>query len=169
MEVKHIHLQKIGEFTFEFVDRAGNKGTAKAEVDWIREDIIFKSNKYKIEQQYISKISHKTTVSEFKKNIETNQELIFIDKYGKQLKEDDLIGTGTKLKAGDSLDYTLIVTGDIDGDAIITVNDLARLRLNCIEIKKLEGIEIKAADADYDGEITINDIAIVKLILIGLR
>lgn len=38
--VENIHLQKNGEFTFEFVDKAGNLGTAKAIVDWISEEPV---------------------------------------------------------------------------------------------------------------------------------
>lgn len=131
------------------------------------------SNKYKIEQEYIENIVPKTTVSEFKQNVKvenvtTTPQMMFIDESGEVLQEDSLIKTGTKLKVGSSLQFTLIVTGDIDGDSSITINDLANVRLHIIEKKLLTGIELKAGDIDKDSEITINDLAQMKLILIGL-
>ena len=66
------------------------------------------------------------------------------------------------------MQFTLIVTGDIDGDAEITINDLANIRLHLIDKKSLTGIKLKAGDIDEDGEVTINDLASMKLILIGL-
>lgn len=126
------------------------------------------SDKYKIEDGYIENILQKTTVAGFKQNVTTKQEMIFTDEQGNRLKENDLIATGTKIKVGNTLNYTLIVTGDIDKDAKITINDLAEEKLHLIDYKLLEGTSLKAADADGDGEITINDIAQMKLILIDL-
>lgn len=131
------------------------------------------SDKYKIEQGYIGRILPRTTVSQFKQNVTvenvtTNPQMMFIDESGEVLQEDSLIKTGTKLKVGSSLQFTLIVTGDIDGDSSITINDLASIRLHLISIKLLTGIELKAADMDADNQVTVNDLANMKLILIGL-
>lgn len=131
------------------------------------------SNKYKIEEGYILKIAPKTTVAKFKQNVKvenvtTDPQMIFTDENGNTLQEDSLIKTGTKLKVGSSLQYTLIVTGDIDGDSEITINDLAKMKLHLIEKKSLTKIELKAANIDEDNEVTINDLAKMKLILIGL-
>jgi len=59
-----------------------------------------------------------------------------------------------------------LVTGDIDGDGVITGNDLAKSKLHQINITPLTGIYKKAADVDGDGDITINDVAQIKLVLI---
>ena len=131
------------------------------------------STKYRIEEGYISRIVPKTTVSQFKQNVTvenvtTDPQMVFTDEYGNTLQEDSLITTGTKLKVGSSLQFTLIVTGDIDRDSEITINDLASIKLHIIETKKLTGIELKAADVDDDNEVTINDLANMKLVLIGL-
>lgn len=131
------------------------------------------SNKYRIEEGYIAKIAPKTTVGQFKQNVTienvtTDPQMIFMDEIGNILQEDSYIKTGTKLKVGSSLQFTLIVTGDIDGDADITINDLANIKLHIIEMKLLTGIELKAANVDEDHDITINDLAKMKLLLIGL-
>ena len=126
------------------------------------------SKKYKIENGYIERILPKTTVAEFKQNVTTNQEIVFIDEIGNTLNESDFISTGIKIKVGNTLNYTLVVIGDIDRDTQITINDLAQEKLHLIDYKTLTGIELKAADVDGDGDVTINDIAQMKLILIGL-
>ena len=126
------------------------------------------SKKYKIENGYIERILPKTTVAEFKQNVTTNQEIVFIDEIGNTLNESDFISTGIKIKVGNTLNYTLVVIGDIDRDTHITINDLAQEKLHLIDYKTLTGIELKAADVDGDGDVTINDIAQMKLILIDL-
>ena len=126
------------------------------------------SEKYQIQEKYISKIAPNTTVNQFKQKVKTEQKMVFINAEGKTLGEDDLIATDTIVKVGDNLQYTLIVIGDTDGDGEITINDLAKIKLHIIEIELLEGTRLQAADVDGDGEVTINDLAQVKLILIDL-
>ena len=125
------------------------------------------SKKYKIENGYIERILPKTTVAEFKQNVTTNQEIVFIDEIGNTLNESDFISTGIKIKVGNTLNYTLVVIGDIDRDTQITINDLAQEKLHLIDYKTLTGIELKAADVDEDGKVSVNDIAQVKLMYIG--
>lgn len=143
------------------------------QIDIIKDQILtpdqITSEKYKIEGEFITRILPETKVSEFIKNVTTDQELVFIDNNGNELKEDDIIPTGTKLKVGSTKQYTLIAIGDIDRDAKITINDLAKAKLHLIESEILSGIELKAADVDGDNDVTINDIAQIKLVLIGLK
>ena len=131
------------------------------------------SEKYRIEENYISRIVPKTTVATFKQNIKlenvtTSPQMVFTDANGNVLQENDLITTGTKLKVGKTLQFTLVVTGDIDKTSEITINDVAQVKLHLIGKELLEGIELKAADIDDDKEITINDLAQMKLVLINL-
>ncbi len=62
---KNTHtFERNGEFTFTYVDKLGNEGSATAKVTWIKqkEEIKFTSEKYKIEEGYVSKIRTNTTV-----------------------------------------------------------------------------------------------------------
>ena len=59
--------------------------------------------------------------------------MIFTDKEGKELEENSKITTGTKIKVGNTLQYTIIVIGDTDGDSKITINDLAELKLHLLK------------------------------------
>ena len=131
------------------------------------------SEKYRIEENYISRIVPKTTVATFKQNVKlenvtTSPQMVFTDANGNVLQENDLITTGTKLKVGKTLQFTLVVTGDINKTSEITINDVAQVKLHLIGKELLEGIELKAADIDDDKEITINDLAQMKLVLINL-
>lgn len=120
------------------------------------------------EDKDISRIAPKTTVAQFKNNVETEQEMVFLDSKGNILGEDSIIASGMTIKVGKTLEYTLIVTGDLDNDGNITVNDLAQVKLHLIDYEKLTGICLKAADLDLDGTITVNDAAQIKLVLINL-
>ena len=73
-----------------------------------------------------------------------------------------------KIKVGKTLEYTLIVTGDIDGDGVVAVNDLAKVKLHIIEKESLTGIYLKAGDVDNDKGISVNDCAQIKLVMINL-
>ena len=131
------------------------------------------SEKYRIEENYISRIVPKTTVATFKQNIKlenvtTSPQMVFTDANGNVLQENDLITTGTKLKVGKTLQFTLVVKGDINKTSEITIDDVAQMKLHLIGKELLEGIELKAADIDDDKEITINDLAQMKLVLINL-
>ena len=136
----------------------------------VEEKEEIKSEKYDIneEEKHISKITPNTTISQFKENVSTKQTLVFTDTEGNVLNDENILGTGMKVKVGKTLEYTIIVTGDIDGDAQITVNDLAQIKLHLIEQELLTGIKLKAANIDGDTQITINDVAQIKLVLIGL-
>ena len=82
--------------------------------------------------------------------------------------DESIIGTGTVLTVGTSLEYTLIVTADVDGNGTITPNDLALIKIHLIGKELLTGIYEKAGDIDFNGKISINDVASLKLMIIGL-
>lgn len=131
------------------------------------------STKYTIANGYVERILPNTTVAQFRsnvtlENVTTEPQIVFTDHEGMPLAENGKITTGTKIKVGKTLQYTLVVIGDTDSDGEITINDMAELKLHIIEKEKLEGIKLKAADIDRDEEVTINDLAQMKLILIDL-
>lgn len=131
------------------------------------------SEKYTVTEKYVSRILPETTIKEFNKNIEienrTEQTKVeFTDEEGNKLQEESKVATGTKLQIGEKT-YELIVIGDTDKDSLITVNDLADLKLHIIETKMLNGIEYEAADMSGDGIVEIDDLAQMKLVYLGLK
>jgi len=95
--------------------------------------------------------------------------MIFKNKNGKVLSDNDLVGTNTIIDVQGKVSYstyTLIVKGDVDGDGDITEEDLAQLQLDYLETQLLQGRPKLAADMDGDGENTPEDIAQIQLILL---
>lgn len=126
-----------------------------------------KSDKYVIEDGYISKILPHTTIQNFRKNVTTKGEVVFTDEAGNILADDSPIKTGTIIKIGEKLKYSIVVTGDVNKDGEMDIDDLAEIKFHVIESKLLNGIKFKAADINTDKEISIDDIAKMKLVIIG--
>ncbi len=145
--------------------------------------ITVSSTKYKVDGNDldISKIEPQTTIAQFLSNVTiTNAEasdIVFTDKNGTVTNNNNtILKTGMKLKIADKLTYTLIVKGDLDGEAndkgeVVTENDLAMIKLHFIGHTVITNPTIlKAANYDDDGnrQITVNDIAMIKLNILGL-
>ena len=73
------------------------------------------SEKYDVnkEENSISKIAINTTVGQFKENVTTKQAMEFTDIEGNILNDNSVLGTGMKVKVGKTLEYTIIVSGEI--------------------------------------------------------
>lgn len=129
------------------------------------------TEQYIIEEGFISRISARTTVSQFKANVEATREITIKDKEGNALADTDNIGTGAILQVGDDLQFTLIVIGDIDGNGELGLTDIAKLKLHCIADEEdaddakyiLTGINLRAADFNGNNEVTITDLAQLKI------
>lgn len=61
-----------------------------------------------------------------------------------------------------------IKKGDINGDDLITLSDLASVRVHLLELALLTGDKFTAGDINSDGAITLSDLAAVRLHLLGL-
>ena len=124
------------------------------------------SDSYTIEKEFISRIEPNTTVSDFKTNVKTQpKEIVIKDKEGNILGDDGIVATGMTLEVV-KLKFTLIITGDIDGNGKLGATDLAKIKLHLIESEELTGILLKAADMNGDGKISATDLAQMKLALI---
>ena len=124
------------------------------------------SNKYKIEKEYISNVLPNTNINKFKSNVTTKGNVVFTDETGKTLSSDSIIKTGTIIKIGNTLRYTIIVTGDINKDGEMDIDDLAEMKFHIIDKKLLSGIKLRAADINKDDEVSIDDVAKMKLVII---
>lgn len=130
------------------------------------------SKKYNVDnsKKVISKITPDSTIKDFKANTVTEGELVFVDAEGKVISDENAkLGTGMKVKVGKTLEYTLAVTGDVDGNAKLETNDIAKIKLHLLERTILtDEAQMQAAHVDEDDAITVNDIARLKLVLLNL-
>lgn len=162
------------EFTFEFVDKAGNTNSITAEVTWIEkkepeepdEGDEITSDVYEIKDNIIRNIPLELEVDEFMKNINAKKDVIIKDKNQNVLSGTDKIGTGMKVYVGNKT-YTFVVKADLDGNGRLTPNDLAKMCLHCIDKETLTNEYLEAADIDNNNKITVTDLARIKILLIG--
>lgn len=123
------------------------------------------SDSYKIDEGLIYRVSPQTTKADFKNNLETLKEIKIL-KNDIELKDSDIITTGTTIRTTNNNTYTVVVTGDITGNGKITTTDLSKIKLYIAEIEELSTLGKKAADLDDSGDIKLSDLSIMKLVLI---
>ena len=73
------------------------------------------------------------------------------------LRDDQRIGTGSRIRLVDEnsnikMEYTVIIYGDLDSDGYVDTADLYILQRHILEIKKLNGIFLKAGNVRRDGK-----------------
>ncbi len=150
---------------------------AKSENDIVKlyaqwqEDFSYKINDYKNDEEnkYISSINVGTTLDEFVSHIKLNSNYtVKVDT--KEIDGKKIIYTGGKTKIYKDnelyVEYTNIVIGDVNGNAIIDIIDYIRIMKDIMETQKLSGPYLKAADVNQNGSIDIIDyIRIMKMIM----
>jgi len=118
----------------------------------------------------ISKITAGTTASELLDDINEG-EYCKIFKGSTEVSDDMVVGTGMTVKIMDGntvkATYTIIVTGDTNGDGDITITDMIAIKAHILEKTLLSGVSAIAADTNGDGEIAITDFIQVKAKILG--
>lgn len=128
-------------------------------------------NKYTVDEdnKYIDLIDVGTTIDEFKNNIVLNDGYT-VDVEYKSVNGENLIYTGGKTriyKDGELYaEYTNIIRGDVNGNAVIDIIDYIRIMKHIMEEIVLEGEFFKAADVTQENGVDIIDyIRIMKMIM----
>ena len=136
------------------------------------EDVIKKvsvksisSNVYKFEGSNIVGIKPGTKVETFKSNIIGTGIQVF-NQSGTELTTGQIVGTGMTMKSG-SETYTLIISGDLNGDGQVSATDLSKIKQHLIELRLLEGAYLEAADVDDDENVTITDLSRIRNAMFG--
>lgn len=125
------------------------------------------SDIYEIEGFYISKVELDTTVQQLKNNIQTIEQ---VEIYNNNIlaQDNETLKTNMTLKVNDIV-YYICVTSDVDGDGLLTVVDLSRLKLNSIGLRPLINAFWKAADLNFDGNVNLVDLSKIKRAVVGLN
>jgi len=144
-------------------DLAGNSTVVNVKVTSIDEsEPTFTLNKYKIKNNCIIKIKPNTDYNTFIRDISTNRDYEVKDG-NRILSGTDMIKTGQKLINGLGQTYTLVVTGDLNGDGKISLVELARIsKIGAGKITSMTEIEKKVIDVNGDGKINIIDMAAIS-------
>ena len=154
-------------------------------IGYIYQMYLEESPKYEIEIHFdapltvngleISGINYnENTVKSLKQKITTNSELVFVNNKGVVLKDEDEIGTGSKIQVKENgkllREYNIIIYGDINGDGKINTIDLLVLQRHILEIERIEDIYTKAGNINKNGNNpnTI-DLLLIQRHILGLQ
>lgn len=92
-----------------------------------------------------------------KEKIITNYNVEIYNSKNQLLQDEDLVGTGSKIKILDNagnllMEYQVILYGDVNGDGKINSVDLLVLQRHILEIEKLSGVFLKSGNIRKDGK-----------------
>lgn len=129
----------------------------------VQENLI-ETEEYKVdlEKKLVKSIPVNTTVQALLENMQiASDEYILKNQSGEQMKEEDLITTGSTITINSEV-MQLIVIGDINGDGKLSSTDLSKLVLHILEKETLTEEKTIAADMNEDEQITSTDLSRMK-------
>ena len=153
-------ISEQGFYKIVATDTVGNETTVNFN--------LMKNNSkdYKIKDKFILNVSGYTNKQEFVKKL-NNSIKYQVLRNGQAVSDNDLIATGDKLKLENGKEFTISVTGDLNGDGKVNVTDIIRLRKFILTRSNLNEAQLLAADTNLD-EKTISVADLIKLRLLVL-
>ncbi len=146
------------------------KATIKVNVHKLEEGQNVELGTLKEENDKISKIGEKVSVTDFKKKIKLSDKLDIIvkNKDNNILKDDSYITTNTQVQIIEKQskqvlqEYTCIIYADVNCDGKITPADYVKIKNHIMEVSTITGLMKKSADIDQNNKITPADYVKVK-------
>lgn len=142
----------------------------------LQEDEIIFDSSLNVNQSEISGIDINTnTIEHMKQMIQTKYIIEIYDYNGQKLADDDLFGTGCKIRLIDEnniikMEYEVVVYGDVNGDGKINSVDLLVLQRHILEIEKLKGVFLKAGNINKNGKNPSSlDSLLIQRHILGLK
>ena len=167
-----------GEAIISAISEENSNAKSECKVIVVREmddsEIHFDSS-LEINSLQISGIDYEqNTVAMIKGKISTDLEIEIVNNKNEVLKEEDIVGTGSKIlikENGNVLrEYLILIYGDVNGDGKINSVDLLLLQRHILEIEKIEGIYLKAGNVRKDGKNpTSVDLLLIQRHILGLQ
>lgn len=125
------------------------------------------SEEYEIgEDNIIKGVSANTSISDFKGKLDGGGTLKIEDKNGNEITSGN-VGTAYVVKTESGEKYTIIVTGDINGDGKLSTTDLSKLKSHIVESEILVDPYKTAADMNNDGKISPTDLSKLAALVLG--
>lgn len=120
----------------------------------------------------ITKVAESTTSTAFAADAyKTEGVTLTLKRNGTTLGASDLVGTGVVAEVftgSETVNYTIFLKGDVDGNGTIALADLAAMKLHLLQSTQLTGIYKSAGSLHNGTNVTIIDLILVKHHLIGL-
>ena len=121
-------------------------------------------------QQYLRDVKASTTVSSLLTRFE-NETLKVLDKDGNTLSSTSKVGTGATINLYDGTklvdSVTVVVLGDVDGNAIVDTTDYMRVKQTFLRSFTLDGVYKEAADVDKNNIVDSTDGMRIKSHFLG--
>lgn len=160
-----------GEEEVEVLDIAGNVANITVKVgNIITEGPTITSEVYNVKSFWIERIKQNTTINNMIKNILIQATNIkYYNNDDKEISTTEKAKTGMKIVLDDQATYTLVVTGDVDGDGLANENDMLEInRHRLLENGSLTGIYFEAGDVTEDGEVDEYDMLEINRHRLGI-
>ena len=141
--------------------------------EYITEDDLIYSNKYLVKENNIYRIDPKTSIEEFRKNIEIAEGKEIKIYKGKREVTEGYVGTGMIVKEAEGKveqEYILSVIGDMNGDGIANQIELTMIIRHIVGLEEwqLEGLNGESADITGDGKLNLVDVSkLINYIVYG--
>ena len=127
-------------------------------------DILSKLS-VKVTDNYMKNISTGTSANSLILNIrqaDPNASIVYKNASGVTISNTSTFATGQTLQItssnGESKTFTIVVTGDTNGDGEITILDLLKVQKHLLNSSKLTNSYLQAADTNADNSVTILDL-----------
>lgn len=123
---------------------------------------------YILNSKYITRIPTNTTVNTLKSHINTNEQTRVYNLSDREITGDTIVGTGMIITIGENTEYSLVITGDLNGDGKLTMQDISLMQSHMVKLKTLDEPFQKAADMNQDGKLSISDLSKICRVKVGL-
>lgn len=177
-EKGNITAHAIGGVTISAISEENVNAKSECKVTVVREmedsEIHFDSS-LQINSLEISGIDYnENKVSNIIAKITTDLDIEIVNNKNEILNENDIVGTGSKVRIKENgnvlREYLILIYGDINGDGKINSIDLLVLQRHILEIEKFDGIYLKAGNIRKDGKKpTSVDLLLIQRHILGLQ
>ena len=123
--------------------------------------------------KYITGVAPNTTLADFAEKFSvTNGSFKIFGISGYEVSDDNLSTAHTlriyNTRGVETASYQIAVTGDTNGDGLITSVDLLRMQRQMLSIMEFKGVYLKACDVNLDGVIDVADLIYEQSYILGL-
>ena len=153
----------------EIVNAIANK-IYTAVYEAIKKIVEITSHVFNVQRDSIGKIGTGTSADSFVSKLDQGEN-VEIYKGSTQVSGSTSVGTGMEAKLMDGNEavktYTIVVTGDTNGDGTISVTDMISIKAHLLGKSKLTGAYAEAGDTSGDDAISITDFIQLKAQILG--